>query len=120
VARAISKCPQCGEHVSPFAAGCALCGADLDAARARGPARRGLTLPRPPGLARGYRIDWVHVIVAVVLALAVPPIGLLLALFWAYQRHNGGEQTMAFAMTAVAALALAALLSPVWFWSHLL
>jgi hypothetical protein len=27
------KCPQCGERVSPFAAGCALCGADLDPKR---------------------------------------------------------------------------------------
>jgi hypothetical protein len=27
--------PRCGEHVSPFAAGCALCGADLDPDRDR-------------------------------------------------------------------------------------
>jgi predicted amidophosphoribosyltransferase len=26
-------CPNCGERVSPFAAGCALCGADLDPQR---------------------------------------------------------------------------------------
>jgi len=26
-------CPQCGERVTPFAAGCALCGADLDPKR---------------------------------------------------------------------------------------
>jgi hypothetical protein len=25
-----SRCPNCGEHVSPYAAGCAVCGADLD------------------------------------------------------------------------------------------
>jgi hypothetical protein len=25
-----NRCPQCGEHVSPYAAGCAICGADLD------------------------------------------------------------------------------------------
>jgi uncharacterized protein (DUF983 family) len=25
-----SRCPNCGERVSPFAAGCAVCGADLD------------------------------------------------------------------------------------------
>src|ERR671933_2615156 len=37
-------CPRCGERVSAFAAGCALCGADLDPRRAQ----RG----RPPG-ARG-------------------------------------------------------------------
>jgi endogenous inhibitor of DNA gyrase (YacG/DUF329 family) len=25
-----SRCPNCGEHVSPYAAGCAVCGADID------------------------------------------------------------------------------------------
>jgi uncharacterized protein (DUF983 family) len=25
-----SRCPNCGERVSPYAAGCAVCGADLD------------------------------------------------------------------------------------------
>jgi hypothetical protein len=30
-------CPQCGERVTPFAAGCALCGADLDPKRWQGP-----------------------------------------------------------------------------------
>ena len=25
-----TRCPNCGEHVSPYAAGCAVCGADLD------------------------------------------------------------------------------------------
>ena len=28
-----SRCPSCGERVSPYAAGCAVCGADLDTAR---------------------------------------------------------------------------------------
>ena len=28
-----SRCPNCGERVSPFAAGCAVCGADLDPGR---------------------------------------------------------------------------------------
>ena len=30
-------CPDCGEPVSAFAAGCALCGADLDPRRAQRP-----------------------------------------------------------------------------------
>jgi hypothetical protein len=30
-----NRCPACGEHVSPFAAGCAICGADLDPDRTR-------------------------------------------------------------------------------------
>jgi uncharacterized protein (DUF983 family) len=28
-----SRCPNCGERVQPFAAGCAICGADLDLKR---------------------------------------------------------------------------------------
>ncbi len=28
-----SRCPKCGERVSPYAAGCATCGADLDPGR---------------------------------------------------------------------------------------
>jgi hypothetical protein len=28
-----SRCPQCRERVSPYAAGCAVCGADLDPRR---------------------------------------------------------------------------------------
>jgi predicted amidophosphoribosyltransferase len=28
-----TRCPQCGERVLPFAAGCAICGADLDTTR---------------------------------------------------------------------------------------
>jgi hypothetical protein len=28
-----TKCPSCGERVTPYAAGCALCGADLDPRR---------------------------------------------------------------------------------------
>ncbi|MDX6718483.1 MAG: hypothetical protein QOJ63_737 [Solirubrobacteraceae bacterium] len=30
-------CPRCGERVSAFAAGCAICGADLDPRRAQRP-----------------------------------------------------------------------------------
>jgi predicted amidophosphoribosyltransferase len=30
-------CPQCGERVSAFAAGCAICGAELDPSRAARP-----------------------------------------------------------------------------------
>lgn len=34
-------CPRCGEPVTPFAAGCALCGADLDPRRAQRPTTAG-------------------------------------------------------------------------------
>jgi hypothetical protein len=48
MARAISKCPSCREPVSQFAAGCAVCGTDLQAARAELAAKRA-KLPRMPG-----------------------------------------------------------------------
>jgi predicted amidophosphoribosyltransferase len=41
-------CPRCGEPVSAFAAGCALCGADLDPRRAQG----------PPGAPQRLRSVW--------------------------------------------------------------
>jgi uncharacterized OB-fold protein len=28
-----TRCPRCGERVTPYAAGCAICGADLDPSR---------------------------------------------------------------------------------------
>jgi predicted amidophosphoribosyltransferase len=47
-------CPQCGERVTPFAAGCALCGADLDPKRWQQPVpvlrRLALRLPRGSSL----------------------------------------------------------------------
>ena len=33
MARDRTRCPNCGERVLPFAAGCAICGADLDVKR---------------------------------------------------------------------------------------
>jgi hypothetical protein len=63
-ARGPHVCPSCGERVSAFAAGCAVCGADLDPKRAAGPPRagqrlRGLWLARPrlrgPALPRRTR-----------------------------------------------------------------
>ena len=106
--------------MSPFAAGCAICGTDLEAARASRTASRrpALAAPRLPRVDAG--LDPVHVAIAVVVAIAAPPFGLLLSLFWAVQRHRAGEPLMAAVMLAVALLALGALLAPVWFWSHLL
>jgi hypothetical protein len=124
--RAITKCPQCGANVSPFAAGCAICGADLERARARHAARRRLSVPsvgaRVPSGIRAARpdIDWLHIAVAYVIAVFVPIVGVFLALYWANQRHRMGQTVMVLAMLGAAALSVIALLAPVWFWSHLL
>ena len=44
-----SRCPQCGTRVTPFAAGCAICGADLDIRRFDKPPR----VPASPWITRG-------------------------------------------------------------------
>ena len=54
------RCPSCGERVTPYAAGCALCGADLDPRRWQSPpsALRRLIargLPKPPRPGAGGR-----------------------------------------------------------------
>jgi hypothetical protein len=49
-------CPQCGERVTPYAAGCALCGADLDPKRWQKPvsARQRLSIRMPASLRRAF------------------------------------------------------------------
>lgn len=55
-----------------------------------------------------------QVLIAVVLALAAPVLGMLLALFWARQRQRAGEGLMAAVMLATAGLAAAAFFAPGW------
>ncbi len=118
MARGLNRCPNCGEPISPFAAGCAICGADLEAERTRRASRRRPALPAAPSV--GGEVDWLEMGVSLVLALAFPPLGFVLSLYWAIQQHRSGHAVMVCAMLAGAALAVAAFLAPVWFWSHLL
>jgi hypothetical protein len=99
-----------------------VCGADLEAARRARSAKPRLELPRPRwyGGVSGGGVDWLHVAVAVLAAVALAPVGLLLALFWASRYNRDGNTVMVVAMLAVAALAAVAILAPVWFWSRLL
>jgi predicted amidophosphoribosyltransferase len=50
-------CPQCGERVTPYAAGCALCGADLDPRRWQKPTsvRQRLSIRMPASWRRAIR-----------------------------------------------------------------
>jgi hypothetical protein len=128
VARAITHCPKCGQTVTPFAAGCAVCGTDLEAARRAQSAKHRIELPQLPRASgtRWYggvstaRVDWLQIALAVLAALALAPVGLFLALYWASRYHRDGNSVMSVAMLTVAVLAAASLLAPVWFWSHLL
>jgi hypothetical protein len=89
VPRAISKCPSCGEPVSPFAAGCAICGTNLEAARAELAAKRARR-PRLPGAVR-LSDDAVRIAVGVIAAVFSPVMGALLTGYFAYDADQNGR-----------------------------
>ena len=87
VPRAISKCPNCREPVSPFAAGCAICGTDLQAARAELAARRRPRLPGPVHVSD----DALRIGVSVLAAVFAPVMGTLLTGYFAYDADRNGR-----------------------------
>ncbi len=107
------RCPNCREPVSPFAAGCALCGADLDAHRAhQRPSRLDLARGRAPSVKPSVKLpagldlaDGLFLAAALVLALGAAIYGLALALLVAADRHRSSEETMRNAMLVIAAFA---------------
>jgi hypothetical protein len=88
MARAITKCPKCGEPVSPFAAGCTICGTDLEAARAQLAAKRGQR-PQVPGIR--VSDDGLRIGVGVLAALFSPVMGALLTGYFAYDADRDGR-----------------------------
>ena len=101
--------------MSQFAAGCAVCGYDLEAARAeaagRGPSlgERASVL-RPGRLAPGARHGLFLVVVIVLLIVFFPIAGLALAAWSAYDQNRGGDdatRNAALVLIAVAAVFLA-------------
>jgi hypothetical protein len=103
--RAATRCPRCGATVSPFAAGCAICGTDLVAARARRE-RRGRLTPRISMPALGHDARNAALLLAIVALLVVfaSPIGILLALYCAWDRNRGGADRLRDALLALAVL----------------
>lgn len=79
----MARCPQCKEPVSQFAAGCAICGADLDARRTLA-SRRSIALPRVPQ-------DLLVGVVMTLLTLLAPIVGVLLTLL-VLRRENATRQ----------------------------
>src|SRR3954454_18730056 len=88
------RCPQCGEPVTPFAAGCAICGADLEAWRAEGAGRPTVAVPTP-SVRLPY--DWWLFVGTAMAALFFPILGLILAYF-AGRDRIGGERTLVVVM----------------------
>jgi hypothetical protein len=93
VPRAINKCPSCGSTVSQFAAGCAICGADLVAARqAREQRREALpSLSAPGWFPQITTADAVLGGLLIVCAFAAPLIGGPIAGLFAYFAHQKGD-----------------------------
>ena len=104
--------------MSQFAAGCAVCGFDLEAARAEAD-RRGPSLGerasdlRPGWLSTGTSRQDVF-LVAVIVALIVffPIAGLALAAWTAYDRNRDGDAWMRNAAIALGVLAIVFLAVP--------
>jgi hypothetical protein len=116
VPRAANVCPNCGEPVSQFAAGCAICGANLEAWRRELAERRvSSRLPRPPaprGLGGEGATDVLFAAVMALVSLFAPPFGLLLGGFMAYRFDRQGRTGMRNVALGCALAALLFVLFP--------
>lgn len=110
MARAANVCPRCGASVTPYAAGCGVCGADLERLR-RARRRRA---PSAPSLATDLAQNLVLAAVMVLVAVFAPLWGLLLAGLVSYDRNRRGERTMRNVAIAAGALALVGFFMPLW------
>src|SRR5437588_12323037 len=90
-------CPNCGSPVTPFAAGWAICGTDLEAwRRTRTQTRIGaVQLPRPavPTITSQNGRDAAFVAILILLAVVSPLFGILFAVLGARDRHVHGRMT---------------------------
>ncbi len=104
----MARCPNCKEPVSQFAAGGAVCGADLEAARRAKAGKRQLALPRVPALPQ----DVVVLFVLSLLTLCAPLFGVLITAF-VIRRENALDQAaLRRAIWVVVAVGLALLIAP--------
>lgn len=114
-----TKCPNCGEPVSAFAGGCALCGADLDEHRRRLAARPDLAAPARSipdvsvrGLSSRIDPDYGLIGVTVLLLLFMPMIGALLAALGAWDRNRRGMMTIRNVFLVLLALGVLSFFTP--------
>jgi len=118
VPRAISKCPKCREPVSPFAAGCAICGTNLEVARAELAAKRA----RRPGLPGQIRLgdDTVRIGVGVIAAVFSPVMGALLTGYFAYDADRNGRTRTRNLMIALLGFSLVGVFAYAQLWGGLI
>ena len=103
--RAINKCPDCGSTVSQFAAGCAICGADLVAARQARERRRQVMPTAPSWVPQITAADAVLGVLLIVAAFAWPLVGGPIAGLFAYfghQKDDVVQRNLALVAVAVA------------------
>jgi hypothetical protein len=118
VPRAINKCPNCREPVSPFAAGCAICGTNLEAARGELAAKRA----RRPSLPGPIRLgdDAVRIGVGVVAAVFAPVMGALLTGYFAYDADRNGRTATRNLMIALLGFSLVGVFAYAQLWGGLI
>jgi hypothetical protein len=118
VARAISRCPRCHEPVSQFAAGCAVCGTDLQAARSELAARRAKR-PHLPGAVPRLGDDALRIGVTVLAAVFSPLMGAVLAGYFAYDADRDGRLPTRNLMIVLLGLSLLGLVAYAQIWGGL-
>ena len=117
VPRAISKCPKCGEPVSPFAAGCAICGTNLEVARAELATKRARR-PQLPGAVH-LSDDTLRIGVSVLAAVFAPVMGALLIGYFAYDANQNGRIRTRNLMFALLAFSLVGVFAYARLWGGL-
>lgn len=111
-----NQCPNCGSTVSQFAAGCAICGADLEVLRRRGRRRRPPTLSAPalPRMGSDSLRPVLLAVLLLALALYGPLYGLLFSGLVAFDRNRHGDRLMRNVALACVALAAFDLFAIAW------
>jgi hypothetical protein len=112
VARAVTRCPNCGTSVSQFAAGCAICGEDLVAARQKRAARYDAIpqISAPSWLSQVSRGEVLLGACLILIAVFAPVIGILVALLVAFFAHRSGETVQRNIALAAVAVGVAVLI----------
>jgi hypothetical protein len=114
MARTITKCPDCGSTVSQFAAGCAICGSNLTAARQDLERRRAArpSLEAPTWFPQVTAADAVLGVLLILAAFSVPIVGGPIAGLFAYFAHQKGDtvqRNLALVAVAVALIVVIAI-----------
>jgi hypothetical protein len=105
MARTITKCPNCGSTVSQFAAGCAICGENLVAARQQLERRREAlpSIQAPSWFPEITAGDAILGTILILAAFGFPIIGGPIAGLFAYFAHQKGDMVQRnLALVAVA------------------